>query len=230
MLYVRTSLIHYLSYSNRGWKSSRDTKAFIKWKWHSCLVGQHNSNTSFISQTCVLSLINKDIHLQTYIQNQINLFSLGHEKSHFATIVACKIHGKLNQIKSNQLTLIDCHHLGSNERKLSTSFKKNLSSLKFDESAYESWWCKRVELSATLNKAFATLMPVNLLWNTWEHRNYIEHWNTWVGSFTWKLPFFISSPFYFIFGRKKAFILPGERNRYDFNIRLYAVRIVRHQT
>ena len=36
-------------------------------------------------------------------------------------------------------TLVDYHHLGTNERKLSTTLKKNcLSRFKFDESARES--------------------------------------------------------------------------------------------
>lgn len=58
-------LKNYFFNSNRGWKSGRHTEAFMKWKWHSGLVGQYNSNSSFVCQCCVFSLINKDIHLKT---------------------------------------------------------------------------------------------------------------------------------------------------------------------
>lgn len=38
----------------------------MKWKWHSGLVDQYNSNSSLVCQACVFSLIDKDIHLKTY--------------------------------------------------------------------------------------------------------------------------------------------------------------------
>ena len=47
----------------------------MKWKWHSSLVGQYNPNSSLVCQGCVLSLIDKDIHLKTYIK-QIHLLIL----------------------------------------------------------------------------------------------------------------------------------------------------------